>query len=187
LNVIVPLWPEFVRRFYDEGIPVNTLTPPLDPSISGGVKERWMAFGHFDLTDDEALLITTRPSGADYQGIQLTDMWFASLEYANAQSSLSADQAWRGSDGAFHFVIAARDPGVQNWLDTQHFRQGVILLRYDGMRGKEIPQADWPRAQKVKLSELRNYLPADTPAYSAEQRRKEIELRRRHVQQRFGV
>lgn len=187
LNVVVPLWPEFVRRFYDESIPVNTLTPPLDPSAGGGVKERWMAFGHFELADDEALVITTWPSGANYQGIQLTDMWFASLEYANAQSSLSADQALLGSDGAFHFVVAGSDPGVQNWLDTQRFRQGVILLRYDGMRGRAIPQEHWPRAQKVKLSELRKYLPADTPAYNAAQRRKELESRRRHVQQRYGV
>lgn len=187
LNVIVPLWPEFVRRFYDEGIPVNTLTPPLDPSAGGGVKERWMAFGHFDLADDEALVITTWPTGADYQGIQLTDMWFASLEYANAQSSLSADQAQLGSDGAFHFVIAGSDPGVRNWLDTQRFRQGVILLRYDGMRGKEIPRERWPRARKVKLSELRESLPADTPAYDAAQRARDLEQRRKHVQQRFGV
>lgn len=187
LNVIVPLWPEFVRRFYDEGIPVNTVTPPLDPSAGGGVKERWMAFGHFDLADDEALVVTTWPSGADYQGIQLTDMWFASLEYANAQSSLSGDQAQLGSDGAFHFVVAGSDPGVKNWLDTQRFREGVILLRYDGMRGREIPQEQWPRAQKVKLSELRKYLPADTPAYDAAQRGRDLEQRRRHVQRRFGV
>jgi hypothetical protein len=187
LETIVPLWPEFVRRTYQQALPANTLTPPLDPAANGGVKDRWMALGHFDLADDEALLVTTWPCGANYQGIQLTDLWFASLEYANAQSSLSADQALLGRDGAYHFVIAARDPGVQNWLDTQGFRQGVILLRYDGMRGKSIAQALWPRAQKIKLDQLRNHLPPGTPHFDEAMRRKALEQRRQHVQRRYGV
>jgi hypothetical protein len=145
-----------------------------------------MTEGHFDLADDEALIVTTWPTSANYQGIQLTDRWFSSLEYANRQSSLTADQAYRTADGAFHFVISAKDPGVQNWLDTDGLRQGVILLRYDGMKEAEFAKDKWPTTLKVKLSELRKYLPADTPVFAADQRSAEIAERRRHVQQRFG-
>lgn len=182
----VEVWPNFVLEKYVKAIPVNTLIAPMDPSTMGGVKGRWMSEGHFDLADDEALLVTTWPTSANYQGIQLTDPWFSSLEYANRQTSLTADQAFRSADGAYHMVIAARDPGVQNWLDTTGLSQGVILLRYDGMKETAFPKDKWPTATKVKLSDLKKYLPADTPAFTPEQRRQEIAARRRHVQIRFG-
>lgn len=187
LEAVVALWPNFVHNFYEAKIPVNTLSAPSNPAAMGGAKDRWMSVGHFDLRDDEALLLTTWPGSADYQGVQLTDLWFASLEYANRQSSLTADQAYLGSDGAYRFVISAKDPGIQNWLDTAGFQRGVILLRYDGMHDREIPRAHWPQLKKIKLSELRRELPADTPAFNEAKRRKAIEQRRKHVQLRYGV
>ena len=67
----------------------------------------------------EAILVVHyRRAGGDYQGIQLADLWFSSLEYANRQTSLTADQAVLDDDGAFRFVVCATDPGVANWLDT---------------------------------------------------------------------
>lgn len=186
LRALVPLWPEFARTRFAQKEP-NTLSPPFDPGAAGGVVGRWMSLGEFDLQPDEALVLTTWPSRANYQGIQLTDRWTSSLEYANRQTSLSTDQAFKSSDGAYHFVIAHRDPGVQNWLDTTGLRHGFLLLRYDGMRGEKIPQAQWPTLQKIRLQDLRKHLPADTPAFTVEQRRQSIEQRRRHVQQRFGV
>jgi hypothetical protein len=91
-----------------------------------------MSNGHFELAPDEALVVTLWPIGARYQGIQLTDPWFSSLEYANRVTSLSADQAHRSADGAYRFVVAARDPGVQNWLDTTGLPKGTLLIRFDG-------------------------------------------------------
>jgi hypothetical protein len=182
----VKTWPEFVRARYVEGLPANTLPPPKDPSSYGGVKGRWMTEGRFDLADDEALIVTTWPTSANYQGIQLANLWFSSLEYANRQSSLSRDQAFQSSDGAYHFVIAAKDPGIQNWLDTDGMRQGIILLRYDGMKEPEFDKAKWPTIVKVKLADLRKSLAADTPAFSGELRTAQIAERRRHVQVRFG-
>ena len=182
----VKVWPDFVLEKYVKTIPVNTLVPPMDPSKLGGVKGRWMSEGHFDLADDEALIVTTWPSSADYQGIQLTDLWFSSVEYANRQSSLTADQAYKSNDGAFRFVISAKDPGIENWLDTGGLHQGVILLRYDGMKEPEFPKAHYPSAIKVRLADLKRALPADTPTFTTDMRRAEIAERRRHIQRRFG-
>ena len=88
---------------------------------------------------------------------------------------------------AYRFVIAHEDPGVANWLDTTGLRRGYILLRYDGTGDASIPVEHSPRLEKVRLEELRSVLPADTPTISSEERRWEIERRRRHVQKRFGV
>ena len=186
LREIVPLWPYFGRARYAQK-ERNSLTPLVDTSAGGGVVGRWMALGDFDLAPGEALVLTTWPAPGNYQGVQLTDLWTSSLEYGNRQTSLTGDQARLDSDGAYRFVIAHEDPGVANWLDTTGLRRGYILLRYDGTGDASIPVEHSPRLEKVRLEELRSVLPADTPTISSEERRWEIERRRRHVQKRFGV
>ena len=186
LRLHVKVWPGMVQRRYLAMAP-NTLSAPADPSALGGMPGRFMASGNFDLAPDEALVIRTWPASGNYQGIQLADLWFSSLEYANRQTSLTADQAQLAADGSYYFVIAGRDPGVPNWLDTTGRRRGVILLRFDGVKEKTFDPAKHPRATRVKLAELREHLPADTPVISREQRAREIAARRRHVQRRFGI
>lgn len=187
LRSVVPLWPDFVRRQYLDRMPANTLSPPFDPGALGGVKGRWMAVGHFDLAEDEALVLDLPPTAAHYQGVQLTDLWFSSLEYANRQTSLSAHQSFRTTDGRRQLVIAHRDPGVQNWLDTTGLRRGVILLRYDGLNGEPLPESQWPALRQVRVPDLRAALAPETPVYGTAQREAALAERRRHVQQRFGV
>ncbi|KRF14628.1 hypothetical protein [Nocardioides sp. Soil796] len=178
-------WPALVKKGYLDASP-NTLSEPFDPGSRGGVPGRWMVRGNFALGDDEAMVITAWPGSGDYQGIQLLDPWFSSLEYANRQTSLSGDQAHRDADGAYRFVVSARDPGVPNWLDTMGLVQGVILMRYDGSTTPDFPEDEHPRAVTVKIDALGDVLPADTPRLGAKDRAQEIAVRRRHVQQRFG-
>lgn len=184
LKTHVQVWPEMVDARYLNRTP-NSLGAPFDPGTLGGVPGRYMASGNFDLAPDEALIVRTWPSPGNYQGIQLADLWFSSLEYANRQTSLTGDQAQKSKDGSYYFVISATDPGVPNWLDTTGRRRGVILLRYDGMAGKTFDKARYPTATKVKLADLRAHLPADVPTMSPAERTKQIAERRRHVQQRF--
>lgn len=179
-------WPDLFTRTV-RAVPANTLPPAADLSDRGGMAGRYMSSGCFELRDDEALVVTMWPSPANYHGIQLTDDWMSSLEYANRQTSLTTDQAYLSKDGAFHFVIASRDPGVQNWLDTMGLRHGGIIVRYDGMRGQSIPPDKMPVAKKIKFAELRRALPKDTPAVTPAQRETTIKERRRQVQRRSGV
>jgi hypothetical protein len=145
-----------------------------------------MVSGSFDLGSDEALVVRAWPASGNYQGIQLADLWFSSLEYANRQTSLTADQAQRAADGSYYFVIAARDPGVANWLDTVGRRRGVILLRYDGMTERRFDPAKAPTSTKVPLAELRRHLPPDIALVTPAQRSATLAARRRHVQERLG-
>lgn len=179
------IWPRNTSRSVQEQAP-NEISEPFDPGRTGGVPGRWMTRAHFDLEDDEALVITSWPGGGSYQGIQLTDPWFSSLEYANRQTSLSGDQAQLDSDGAYRFVLSARDPGVVNWLDTTGRRTGQVLMRFDGSPDPDFPVEQHPHAVKVKVDALGEVLPADTPQVDAGQRARQIAVRRRHVQRRFG-
>lgn len=178
-------WPANTLRAFHSVAP-NRLAEPFDPGSVGGVPGRWMVRGHFDLARDEALVITAWPGAGGYQGIQLTDPWFSSLEYANRQTSLTADQAHLDPDGAYRFVVCDGDPGVPNWLDTTGRRTGVILMRFDGSPTPDFPPAEHPQAVTVRLGRLDRHLPEGTPRVDPAERARQIAARRRHVQHRFG-
>lgn len=178
-------WPELSRTRFAMLMPANALTPPQDTGREGGLAGRWMVGGHFELADNEALVISAKPGNAAYQGIQIGHHWWESFDYANRQTSLTSDQARVSSDGSLYFVISKQDPGVANWLDTEGFHRGVILMRYDGM-SSELLGAERPVAKRVSLNELRDYLPEDEPQLTPAQRAEQIAVRRQHVQRRFG-
>ncbi len=178
-------WPELSRTRFHALLPANQLTAPRDTGSEGGLSGRLMVGGHFDLDENEALIVKTWPSTAAYQGIQLGHHWWESLDYANRQTSLTTDQARLSSDGAYYFVVSATDPGVPNWLDTEGFERGVLLLRYDGMPNPELPEEQHPVAKRVEFGALREELPTDEPIVDAETREQQIARRRRHVQERF--
>ena len=186
LTTRVALWPEMVRtRYLSETI--NAISPLYDPGALGGVHGRWMAHGSFDLADDEVLVVRLWPASGNYFGIQLADLWFSSMEYANRQTSLSGDQAVASADGSCWFVVGARDPGIPNWLDTTGKRRGCVLVRYDGTGGTPLPDEHQPTAQVVPFARLREVLPPETPTVADDERRAALALRRRHVQRRFGI
>jgi len=98
---------QFPEWFYLK-LPVNTMTEPrLTP---GGLATQYSSVGHFDLAADEALIVTVPASDAPYQGLQLGSMWYISLDFANHQTSLTADQARHDPDGKIRFVVSERDP-----------------------------------------------------------------------------
>lgn len=182
----VEVWPEMVRGLFVDSRPPNQISDPVDPGKFGGVSGRFMAFGLWDLAPDEALVVTTWPASGNYQGIQLTDLWYSSLEYANRQTSLTGDQARLDAAGSYTTVLAAVDPGVANWLDTMGRRRGVIILRYDGTTVPEFDPERRPVARVVKLAEFDAELGPGVARIGPDERRAEIAARRRHVQARFG-
>ncbi|HLG89081.1 MAG TPA: DUF1214 domain-containing protein [Alphaproteobacteria bacterium] len=189
LHNVVPAYPAMVRRNNVEKIPANTLpAKPYSAVANGGPKGRYYSSGHFDLRPDQALLITEWPiSSCYYQGIQLTNLWWSSIEYANRQSSLSRDQAYLSTDGAYHFVVSAADPGVQNWLDTGGFKQGIVMLRMDCADLGAFPAGKEPTARVVDLPDVLKSLPGNTPRVMPEARKAEIAARRKAIQIRSGL
>jgi len=174
------VWPAFVQRRYVGARQPNTVSGLIDTYALGGVKGRWMAGGYFDLPPGKVLLIETWPTKAAYQSIQLADMWFASLEYANQVSSLTTSQSIEAPNGAYYSVIAREDPGYANWLDTGGLDRGIFMLRYDGVPA-EVPKAQHPSAKLVDAAALPDLIPGYARASDA-QRDATRKARRRHVQ-----
>ena len=181
----VEFWPEMVRTQY-LSLGANQLCPVYDPATLGGVHGRLMSHGTFDLADDEALVVRLWPGDGNYMGIQLCDLWFSSLEYANRQTSLSGDQAVASADGTTWYVVSASDPGVANWLDTTGRRRGGVLVRYDGTSGPSSV-AHQPATQVVPLQLLGGVLPDDLPEVDGADRARALAARRAHVQRRYGI
>ena len=179
-------WPAMVAERYVNRRDANTLGPLIHTFSMGGAKGRWMASAHFNIPSGKALVIKSWPTNAQYQGIQLTDRWFSSLEYANRQTSLTGTQSHVASDGAIYHVITGQDPGYPNWLDTVGLQKGTILLRFDGVRG-DIDEEFWPTAKLVNADQLAVSIPDfKEQQLTTSEREAQLAMRRAHIQRRFG-
>jgi hypothetical protein len=49
------------------------------------------------------------------------------------QTSLNLSQVKPNADGNLTYVIAPRDPGVANWLDSSGLHDGFAVLRWQGL------------------------------------------------------
>jgi len=140
-------------------LPVNTMTEPRP--TPGGLASQFSSAGHYDLGDDQAMIVTVPAAGrrvAPYQGIHLGSMWYVSLDYINHQTSLTAGQARTDPDGRLRFVISERDPGVANWLECTGHRRGYVQIRWQRL-SRDLAPADGPLVEVVPFAGLPGVLP----------------------------
>jgi hypothetical protein len=112
------------------------------------------ASGEFQLQPDEALVVTVDTLDAKYVGFQLTDPWAISAEYIHHQGSLNNHQAVPNPDGTITYVIAARDPGVANWLDTSDLTNGFFQLRWQKVAQTVDASGAVKAARVVKIADV---------------------------------
>lgn len=169
-------WVDQLRRDFVKG--------EIKPAITfvGGARDIFYGNDWWALDPDEAMVVEFEPPDARYWQIQLCDVWFRTMDYATRQSGLNHHQARRDRDGRVRVVIAHRDPGVQNWLDTGGHPEG--MLQYRWIFTKNNPA---PKATILPFEKIANALPAGTPAYSAAERRRALEIRHRHLARREPV
>ncbi|MBP2330743.1 hypothetical protein JOF56_011128 [Kibdelosporangium banguiense] len=145
----------FPNWFYLK-LPVNTMTEPR--STPGGLTTQFSSVGHYDLADDQAMIITVPASEAPYQGFQLGSMWYISLDYINHQTSLTADQAQIDPDGKIRFVVTERNPGLANWIETTGHTRGYLQIRWQRL-SRDLKPEDGPEVEVVPVAELPQRLP----------------------------
>ena len=106
--------------------------------------------GYWSLAKEEALVIRATPPECEYWNFQVNNYWIESLDYQFHKIDLNHTQAHYEPDGSFQIVLAHRDPGVPNWLQTAGHDHGTMGLRW--VNAKEHPKPD---CQVVPLSQLR--------------------------------
>jgi hypothetical protein len=175
----LPYWTRMIQRGYARAGD-NALEHA--GSVRGGGGDIHYGQGYFHLAEDDALLIECEPPEARYWQFQLVNWWFETLDYAHRQTSLTGHQAHLDSDGLFRAVVAHRDPGVPNWLDTGGHCRGLIQWRW--VWTQTDPE---PSARRIPLEQLRGALPEDTPSVTPEERQQTIRRRREHVLRRYHL
>lgn len=148
-------WFAFPEWFYLNE-PVNTLTVPRP--TPGGLSSQWSSVGHYDLADDEALVLAVPRGTAPYLGFQLGTVWYTSLEYADHQTSLNGHQAQVDPDGMVRIVVSERDPGLHNWVERLGHDRGYLQFRWQRLDGP-LTEADGPTLEKVHVDDLPAALP----------------------------
>lgn len=152
----------------------------FDVSQMSGLAGQFYYEGAYELADDEALIIEVKvPASYRYWSLILTNELYETTDWYNNQASLNDSQATVDSDGMFRAVIAARDPGVHNWLDTSGHPSGAIQGRWFEASDKPMPSI-----RKVRLEDVRTYLPADTKRLNPQERANALRNRRLAAQMR---
>jgi hypothetical protein len=65
-----------------------------------------------------------------FANVMLWNMHMQTLEYRHRSTSRNRRQLRTAADGGFRVVVAHRDPGVPNWLDTEGHRLGTVFWRF---------------------------------------------------------
>lgn len=169
-------------------MPVNSINPPAPPFTAGGVagSRQFYAGGIFELEDDEVLLVKVgTPVEPHYIGFQLGTLWFEGPDQQNYVSSLSGHQLVKASDGFRYYIIAAKDPGYQGWVDTTGFKRGTHSMRFIFRQDPDSSKMPTATAVLLKRTALATHLPKDTPRVSKAQRRAMVAVRQAHIRKRW--
>lgn len=174
-------------QFFERKEPVNTLTLPK--STPGGLESQRSSIGHYELEDDEALIISV-PECTDctYQGAQIGSDWYVSTDYETHQTSLTKAQADVDPDGVLRFVVSERSPAgegqaIANWLECTGHRTGSMMLRWQRLE-RDLGPDDGPTVEKVKVADVPSLLPHYTPI-TTEEYAARIAARQRSVARRM--
>ena len=126
--------------------------PRFDPEVSlaaGGDPNIAYYHSHWALAEDEALLIEVTPPECEYWNFQLGNYWMESLDYRYHRIHTNKQLAHFEPDGSVKIIVAHKDPGMPNWLETTGHDQGTMCFRW--VRAMETPE---PKTRVVKVSEL---------------------------------
>jgi hypothetical protein len=112
----------------------NTVGEPWSFRNAGvdaaGAVDIFYSMGRWDLGPDDALVMRGTIPPARFTNVMLWNRHMQTLEYTHRRSSLNSAQIAFEPDASYTIVVAHRDPGVPNWLDTGGHRFGTIFWRY---------------------------------------------------------
>jgi hypothetical protein len=104
-----------------------------------------------DLADDEAIVIEGKAPEARYWSLQFISRWMESPDYINNEVFFTPLNTKLNDDGTYRIVVAHKNPGVDNWLNTTGIRFGTIALRALLSKHPEIVMD----SKRVKIAELK--------------------------------
>jgi len=157
---------------------VNKLEFTIDRQTDGALRNQVYILGNFLLgSDDEALVVNVGLGGAEYFIAPVTNLWGTTNDIVNRTGSLNKAQSVPNRDGSYSYVVAAKDPGIHNWVDTSGTHEGILTLRWaEFPNGRPGPGLS-AQSQLVRLDQLRAQLPPETRFVTPQERKQQQERR----------
>lgn len=133
----------------------NQLPQPTVFRLAGqdswGAVDIAYSMGPYKVQPDEALIIQGTLPECAFANVVLWNKHMQTFEYRDRQVSLNRKQITYEPDGSYRIVVAHKDPGIQNWLDTTGHVEGTIFWRI--LLPAEQPVQ--PESRLVKLVDLK--------------------------------
>ena len=130
---------------------IEATSDSLGGAISGN--DNLYMIGSYQLADDEALIMLVQPPKTRYWNIALESRWHETADYLHRPTSMTLDEVNYNEDGSVEFIVAHKDPGHPNWLDTSGHNFGFITLRWLDALDEDVPM---PELQVINWSDLVN-------------------------------
>lgn len=105
---------------------------------AGGDPEIFYLHGYWTLERGQAWVIETAVPDCPYWNFQLDNWWMESLDWER-KITINKHSARLNDDGTLTIVVAERDPGFGNWIDTCGHETGTALLRWLGADDHPLP------------------------------------------------
>ena len=128
---------------------IEATSDSLGGAISGN--DNLYMIGSYQLADDEALIMLVQPPKTRYWNIALESRWHETADYLHRPTSMTLDEVNYNEDGSVEFIVAHKDPGHPNWLDTSGHNFGFITLRWLDAMDEDVPM---PKLQVINWSDL---------------------------------
>ncbi len=122
----------------------NQFPPPIKPGdFTLAAADAAYSMAPYVLGPDQALVITGRWPKCRCANVSLWNRHMQTYDYATRSVCLNRAQTRLDAEGRFRIVIAHRDPGVPNWLDTEGRPFGLVFWRFMLPDGEiETPHAE---------------------------------------------
>lgn len=98
--------------------------------IAYAAKDNVYAMAPYVLQPNQALVIRGRFPKGRFGSVLLHTQFLQTYDYETRQISLNRKQVKYEADGSFKIVVAHRDPGIPNWLDTEGRLFGIMFWRF---------------------------------------------------------
>lgn len=109
----------------------NQFNPAEKPGEMGlALVEAAYTMAPYYLQPDQALIMEGRFPQCRMANVCLWNHYLQTYDYETRTSSLNRKQTRLQPDGSFRIVVAHRDPGVPNWVDTAGQPYGMVYWRF---------------------------------------------------------
>lgn len=129
----------------------NVFNEPEKPgSLAFAAMDIAYAMAPYVLGPEQALVMTGRFPECRFANVCLWNRYIQSYDFNNRSVALNRKQTQLEADGTYRMVIAHRDPGVPNWLDTEGRPSGIVYWRFLLPEG----EVETPRTEVVDFASL---------------------------------